>query len=309
VTGTDGSSPRRDADLGDDATAAAWARRRADRERELGTPHGWLSLTAYHWLPSRPTHLPGVPGLWWADESGAHLRPGGGGDLLLQGPDLHDGTYDGDVLEGGSVILGTFLPLTRGPATPERSEHAETARVAVELVRRTGRLAIRLRDPHARARLDFAGVPAFDHDPSWDVEVPVRLYADPFELVVGAARPGLVHRVRAVGEIDLTHGDRTVTLTLTGGPGGAPTLLFSDEAAEVAPWRVVRPELPVGLVPGATGTARLDLNGAVNLPFAFSGHGTCPAPPAGNHAPFAVTAGERALPPSPTTPSHHGDRS
>jgi len=295
MTVTDAPRLRRTTDQGADQGAVAWARRRADRERELAVPHGWLSLTAFHWLPARPEPLPGVPGLWLADDAGAHLRPGEATGPLVEGPDVRGGAFDGDVPEGGSTILGTFLPAGREPLAPGApDERAETATVAVELVRRTGRLAIRLRDPHARARLDFAGVPAFDHDPSWDLTAPVRLHAEPRDLVVGAARPGLVHRVRAVGELDLTRGDRTVTLVLTGGPGGAPTLLFSDEAAGVAPWRVVRPELPDGLVPGTSGTARLDLNGALNLPFAFGDHGTCPAPPPGNHVPFAVTAGERA---------------
>ncbi|MFE5291434.1 DUF1684 domain-containing protein [Isoptericola sp. NPDC056618] len=273
------------------------ARRRADRERALAAPHGWLSLAGFHWLPSRPEPLPGVPGLWLADAAGAHLRPGETGGPRVRGPEVVDGAYDGDVPEGGSVVLGTFLPSGREPvdgADPDHQQAGETAAVAIELVRRTGRLAIRLRDPHARTRLDFAGVPVFDHDLSWEVEAPVRLYDEPRELVVGAARPGLVHRLQAVGELDLTRGDRTVTLVLTGSPGGAPTLLFSDEAPGVAPWRVARPELRGSLTPGDTGVARLDLNHAVNLPYAFSDHGTCPAPPPGNHVPFAVTAGERA---------------
>jgi len=278
------------------------ARRRADRERELAAPHGWLSLAGFHWLPLRPEPLPGVPGLWLADDAGAHLRPGETDGPRVDGPELADGAYHGDVPEGGSVVLGTFLPAGREPVdgadadgqAAEGAPAGETAAVAIELVRRTGRLAIRLRDPHARTRLNFAGVPAFDHDPSWEVDAPVRLYDAPRALVVGAARPGLVHRLQAVGELDLTRGDRTVTLVLTGGPGGAPTLFFSDEAPGVAPWRVARPELPRSLTPGGSGVARLDLNDAVNLPYAFSDHGTCPAPPPGNHVPFAVTAGERA---------------
>ncbi|MEL7974833.1 DUF1684 domain-containing protein [Isoptericola sp. F-RaC21] len=289
-------APRvRPADPAADPAADSRARRRAARERELALPHGWLSLAGFHWLPSRPEPLPGVPGLWLADEAGAHLRPAEADGPLVQGPDVVAGAYDGDVPEGGSVQVGTFLPVGREPLDRAGDPTTgETAAVAIELVRRTGRLAIRLRDPHARARLDFAGVPAFDHDPSWDLEAPVRLYEAPRDVVVGAARPGLVHRLQAVGEVDLTRGDRTVTLLLTGAPGAAPTLLFSDEAPGVAPWRTARPELPEGLAPGATGVARLDLNDALNLPYAFSDHGTCPAPPPGNHVPFAVTAGERS---------------
>ena len=296
-----------DDELAADQGADVRARRRADRERELAAPHGWLSLAGFHWLPSRPEPVPGVPGLWLADDVGAHLRPGEADGPRVQGPGVADGAFDGDVPEGGSVVVGTFLPAGREPvdaaaAPGERAAQdatagetaGETAAVAIELVRRTGRLAIRLRDPHARARLDFAGVPVFAHDPSWALEAPVRLYDAPREVVVGAARSGLVHRLQAVGELDLTRGDRRVTLVLTGGPGGTPTLLFSDEAPGVAPWRVARPELPGSLAPGGSGVARLDLNDALNLPYAFSDHGTCPAPPPGNHVPFAVTAGERA---------------
>jgi uncharacterized protein (DUF1684 family) len=36
----------------------------------------------------------------------------------------------------------------------------------------------------------------------------------------------------------------------------------------------------------------LDFNRAVNLPCAFTDFATCPLPPAGNHLPFEVTAGE-----------------
>ncbi|MFI2102235.1 DUF1684 domain-containing protein [Isoptericola sp. NPDC019693] len=275
------------------------ARGRADRERELAAPHGWLSLAGFHWLPSRPAPLPGVPGLWFADDTGAHLRPGGADGPRIEGRGISDGAFDGDVPEGAGVVLGTFLPVGREPlgrdgGPSDDGPVGETAAVAVELFRRTGRLAIRLRDPHARARLDFAGVPVFAHDPSWELEVPVRLYDTPHEVVVGAARRGLVHRLRAVGELDLNRDGRTVTLLLTAGPGGAPSLLFSDEAPGAAPWRVVRPDVPESLTPGTAGVARLDLNDAVNLPYAFSEHGTCPAPPPGNHVPFAVTAGERS---------------
>ena len=38
----------------------------------------------------------------------------------------------------------------------------------------------------------------------------------------------------------------------------------------------------------------IDFNRAVNLPFAFTEFGTCPAPVPGNDLPLAVTAGELA---------------
>lgn len=254
------------------STAAAHAAWRAAREDDLRTPHGWLSLVAYLDVPHTPTPLGAVPGRWWVD--GGRVHHAVGADVTTH-----------DVDEAGSQVVTTYLPSGRRPAAPG----AETAEVAVELVRRTGRHALRLRDPQAAARTSFTGVPVFAHDASWVLDAPVRWHAEPRQVVVGAARPGLVHRTTVVGEVDVTREGRTATLALTGGPGGAVALLFSDEAADVAPWRV----LQVGTPDAGATTVRLDLNRAVNLPYAFSDHGTCPAPVPGNHLPFAVTAGER----------------
>ncbi|UJP40047.1 DUF1684 domain-containing protein [Cellulomonas palmilytica] len=249
---------------------ADWATWHEARERDLATPHGWLTLVAYLDLPSTPTALADVPGLWWADEDGAHHAR----TADLSGATTHV------VAEAGSQVVQTYTPQGRTGADAD---------VAVELVRRTGRYAIRLRDPRAAALRDFDGVPTFPYDASWVLDVPVRWYDEPRAAVVGAARPGLVHHVSVVGEVDLERDGRTVTLRLTGGKGGAPALLFTDEAPGLAPWRIVFPE------PSADrSTVRLDLNRALNLPYAFSDFGTCPAPLEGNHVPFAVAAGERA---------------
>lgn len=255
---------------------AEWAQWHAARERELATPHGWLTLVAYLQLPSDPTAFDGVPGVWWADEDGAHHKasadePGAGSTHVVP--------------EAGSSIVQTYVPEGRTGAEAE---------VAVELVRRTGRYALRLRDPRAAARAAFTGVPTFPYDASWVLDVPVRWYDEPRAEVVGAARPGLIHRTSVIGEVDLERDGRTVTLQLTGGKGGSAALLFTDEAADLAPWRVLTVELPSDGTSSAPETVRLDLNRAINLPFAFSDHGTCPAPVPGNHVPFAVTAGERA---------------
>jgi len=251
------------------APALAWATWHADRERSLATPHGWLSLVGYHWLPSRPAALADVPGEWWVDDAGAHRRVDG---------ETASFALDDD----GSTTAGRYLPAGRArTADPDESE------VAVELVRRTGRYAVRLRDPQAPGRTRFGGVPTFPYDDAWVLDAPARWFDAPRTVVVGAARVGLVHAALVIGEVDVERDGRVTTLAVTAGHGSA-TLLFSDEAPGVAPWRV----LWLGDVQGQP-TVRLDLNRTLNLPYAFSDHGTCPAPVPGNHLPFAVTAGER----------------
>ena len=109
-------------------------------------------------------------------------------------------------------------------------------------------------------------------------------------MTVGAAQHGLVHHVRLVGEIDVERDGVRHTLRLSNGhQPGQVTVLFSDEAQDLAPWRVVT----VDVADPTAGTLRIDLNRTLNLPYAFSDFGTCPAPVEGNHLPFAVTAGER----------------
>ncbi len=54
----------------EDTLAAEWAIWHAEREEALRAPHGWLSVTALHWLTPEPTRYPGIPGLWSSGEAG-----------------------------------------------------------------------------------------------------------------------------------------------------------------------------------------------------------------------------------------------
>ncbi|GCD19155.1 hypothetical protein CTKZ_07170 [Cellulomonas algicola] len=265
-----------------------WAAWHAERERVLVTPHGWLTPVALLWLRAQRRTLPGVPGLWWADDAGAHVLAvddDGLVDPADAGTTLR-GERAWEVVEDGSAVVARFLPAGRDPlAAPDDVE------VVVELIRRTGRYALRLRDPQAATRARFTGVPTHPYDESWVLDAPVRWYDAPQRVVVGAAQPGLVHDATLVGEVDVERGGVTRTLRLVGAPGKeGVALLFSDEADDVAGWRVLHAARPAAGAP----TIRLDLNRTLNLPYAFTDFGTCPSPVLGNHLPFAVEAGERA---------------
>ena len=255
-----------------------WQQWRQDRGTELAAPHGWLSLTALHFLPTEPTEFAGIPGRWSASELGAHLQitpdedftPCTGADPATE--------YTWDVAEAQSLIIGSYLPVGREPAD----------QVHIELARRTRRLLIRTRDPLAPARTAFTGlVPSFDYSAQWVHTVPVSWYDQPRAVVVQAAQAGLEHHLTAVGEVSLPDGASTAKLQLVGAAPGAPAqLLFTDGRGPQLPWRVVTAQ-PVG-----ADQVEIDFNRAANLPFAFSDFGTCPAPVAGNALPYPVTAGE-----------------
>ncbi|NKY40316.1 DUF1684 domain-containing protein, partial [Cellulomonas septica] len=191
-----------------------------------------------------------------------------------------------EVVEDGSTVVARYLPAGRDPLAA-----SDEVEVAVELIKRTGRYALRLRDPQAATRARFTGVPTYPYDASWVLDAPVCWYDAPQRVVVGAAQPGLVHDATLVGEVDVERGGATRTLRLVGAPGkDGVALIFSDEADDVAGWRVLHAVRPAAGAP----TIRLDLNRALNLPYAFTDFGTCPSPVLGNHLPFAVEAGERA---------------
>ncbi len=295
--------------LATDAAETAWQAWRAARAAGLAKPRGVLSLTAHHWLGSEPAHLDGVPGLWWADDDGAHVTadgdvPSADGDaaVLLDAETLLPvaGTRTVVVAEAGSAV--PYLVGGPGAATPDA---AGASLVGVELALRTGRYLLRTRDPQAPARAAFvaagedAAVPAFAFDAAQVRDLPVRWYPEPRADVVDGAKPGLVHHVSVVGEVEL---DGT-TLGVVAGHRGGATLAFTDRADGTPEWRAVHvPEADVAAsraaaVPGTggalEGTLRVDLNRATAYPSHFNDHGTCPRPLAGNDLPFAVEAGEK----------------
>src|SRR5664279_2246074 len=85
----------------------AWTAWHADRERELATPHGWLSLTGFSWLTPTPTALLSLPGRWSANGVTAVLQAAPSDRLVLasgqhQG-DPVDGTDEAAVPEAGAL--------------------------------------------------------------------------------------------------------------------------------------------------------------------------------------------------------------
>lgn len=131
-----------------------WQQWHSARERALATPHGWLSLTSFHWLPHLPSALSPLPGSFSVDDGHAILTAGVDDGYALLGDEDGlrvpvDGRIRAQVAEAKSL------------------EWLSLGQVIVELALRGGRYCIRTRDPQARTRLAFTGVRAFDVDEKW----------------------------------------------------------------------------------------------------------------------------------------------
>jgi uncharacterized protein (DUF1684 family) len=248
-----------------------WQTWHAARERDLNTDYGWLTVTAFDWLPSAPTALNGIPGKWWADGEGAHVTADG--ELSLGGEPVH-GTVSASVPKAGSLswlLYGDRL---------------------AELVLRGGRYAIRQRDPRAATRHAFTGVPTYPLDNGWVVKAYYTPYVAPTRVEVSTARDDLRQHVTAVGTVHVALGGTAYELVATAAGDGRLNLSFHDKTngEETAPWRTVTTG-PVG----RDGSVLIDFNRTINLPFAFTAYGTCPAPVPGNRLGLAVTAGEKKV--------------
>jgi len=248
-----------------------WSTWHAAREQDLNTDYGWLSIVGFDWLGPEPTALSGLPGEWWVADGRAHVSVDG--SLTLNGAPVV-GTVSATVAEAGSLswlFFGNRL---------------------VELVLRGGRYAVRQRDPGAATRQGFAGVPTYPLDPEWVVRGWYTPYGAPERVEVSTARDDLRQHVTAVGTVHLALGGAAYELVATGASDGRLSLSFHDgtNGSETAPWRTVT----TGVVE-ADGSVLIDFNRAINLPFAFTAFGTCPAPVTGNQLGLPVTAGEKKV--------------
>ncbi|WP_214402342.1 DUF1684 domain-containing protein [Pseudonocardia lacus] len=240
------------------------------REEELRAPHGWLSLTALHWLGPDAAAFPDVPGRW---------RATGDGGVEL--------TADGEVSVDGEPVRGT-VRLEPVDGLPGVLVAAGERRI--EVVRRTDGYALRVRDPQAPTRTTFDGVPAFPVDAAWVVEGRFEPYPEPRRITVGAVVDGLSHFPTALGVVRFAVGGAEQELLALTGKGAGLRLHFRDATSGTSTYGGGR-TLVVD-EPDARGRVRIDFNRTVNLPCAFTAYATCPLPPAENRLTVALEAGE-----------------
>lgn len=260
----------------DAATAsAAWQEFRARRDRSLAAPHGVLAQVGLHWVDpdAGQQTFEGLPGAWRLVEDRLEVSWEGDAVELLVDPAQVEVTAEG----------GRRQALLLAPGDVRLADVGED--VQVDVIRRGGRTGLRVLDPAAPRRTGFSAVPTYPHAPEFVLTGTFR--AEPSEVTVGSALPWLEQQLPSPGIVNVEIDGESVELVLT----GESSLLFTDETSgtDSADWRVVGVELDGD-------SARIDLHRAVNFPAAFSSWATCPRPPAGNHLPVEVRAGEKRVP-------------
>ncbi len=256
----------------------AWYAWHAEREERLRAPHGWLSLTALHWLTPEPSTVAGLPGRWSATPDGVRITAVAADGLVVR----DDGPIE------GTVVLH--------PVDGQPGVLVDAAERVVEIARRTDSHALRVRDPQAPTRTGFTGVPAFEVDERWLLDTRFEPYATPRPLPVEAVVAGLQHFPTALGVVRFTVDGTEHELVALAGRAGGLSLHFRDATSGDTTYPGGR---TVAVADPVDGRIEVDMNRLVNLPCAFTDFATCPLPPAGNLLAVAVEAGER----SPLRPS------
>jgi len=263
-----------------------WQRFRANRNKALATPHGWLTLTSLQWLEDAPAAVDRAPGLWSTDGAGATKGttafltavPSDGLTLVETGEKV-DGTVSAVLADEESLMWVQF----GGP---------DGDQVVVELAMRGGRYAIRTRDAASPVFTEFDGVPTFPYNPDWEVTGRFEPYPAPVDVPIGTANPLVDGVHRSVGEVvfRLPGSSHEFRLQAEEEKLGALTVTFHDEtnADTTDEWRKL--SLPR---PRPDGSVVLDFNRAINYPSAFTPYGTCPMPVKNNSLDIRVEAGEK----------------
>lgn len=253
--------------------ADEWRAWHAAHEEQRASAHGFLAVTSLRWLGAEPERFPDAPGAWHTGPDGVVVELGEDESLVVDGATV-TGRHSFGVLPERGGVTASF-----GDAV-------------VEVAKRGGADILRPRHPDSPRLAAYTGTPAYDPDPHWAVTGRFEPYAEPVDTTVGSVVEGLEHVYAAVGEVAVELDGREHRLVAF--PGFTPDsllVLFRDLTSGVTTYPAVR-SLSLAS-PASDGTVAADFNRAVNLPCAYTPYATCPLPPAQNHLPVAVEAGEK----------------
>jgi uncharacterized protein (DUF1684 family) len=254
------------------AFAEEWEQWHTEHEGIIGARHGFLSITNIHWLSPERQRFEDAPGSWSTGPDGISVELGEGEHLVVD----------------GETRIGVF---SFGVLAERASCMAYWDDEALEVAKRCGYDLVRPRHPGNPLREAYRGTPAFPPDPMWELTGRFSPFDLPQPTTVGAAVEGLEHVYHAVGRVDFSVGGEEFGLiAFPGHKEGTLLLLFTDATSGVTTYGANR-SVVVGPV-AEDATVTVDFNRSVNLPCAYTDLATCPLPPAGNHLPVAVEAGE-----------------
>ncbi|MFM7057282.1 MAG: DUF1684 domain-containing protein [Planctomycetota bacterium] len=260
---------------------------REQRERQLRSADGWLAVTGLHWLQD------------------GRIRFGSAGDCEIRLSQDSSPPYAGTLTVDKGLVLFTAVagaplklndrPASKGilsldspAAEADSSDRLAIGSSTLQLLRRTGQLALRVRDSNSHLIDDFPGERWYP--PNRAYEVPARFIpAEPGTLLEFRNVRGAALKDELAGTVEFELGGRAFRLQATSDRPGTLFIVFRDETSGQQTWpggRFLSLELPTDNSP-----LFLDFNRAYNPPCAYNPHTLCPLPPRENALPISIPVG------------------
>jgi uncharacterized protein (DUF1684 family) len=259
---------------------------RAQRERKLTSPDGWLAVAGLFWLHDGvtvvgsdpksdvvlPTRAPGRAGTLHVQSGAVTFEPANGVKATISGKPATKGAPGAAALK---------------PDTDDHPDVLQIGSITLTIIKRMDRIGLRLRDPDAATRRNFTGLKWFPPSQIWRVNAKWVAYAQPRKIKITNIL-GMTDEEPSPGYAEFSINGKTLRLEPVEDDGQL-SFMFKDATSgnkTYAPGRFLDTAMP------KDGMVVLDFNQAYNPPCAYIAFATCPLPPRQNTLPIAVEAGE-----------------
>jgi hypothetical protein len=266
---------------------------RVERAKNLQAPEGWLSLIGLNWLNEGDNSFGAVEGNLFqiSAKVPAHIAV-----LRLQKGTLRllppaEGFPKELKLDGKPASEATLLA-----DDAQNPSKLTIGTVAIIIIHRDERYALRVKDTQAPSRSTFHGLSWYAPDEHYRIHAKWIPYTPPKILDIPTIL-GTVSKLPAPGVAEFTIEGRTVRLEPVLESPDSKELFFilRDTTSKTTTYgggRFLYTELPDHGV-AQPGDVVLDFNRLINPPCAFTAFATCPLPPMQNRLPVAISAGEK----------------
>jgi uncharacterized protein (DUF1684 family) len=259
---------------------------RQQREARLKAEDGWLAVAGLFWLDEGENRFGSGP-------DNAIVLPAGAAPTLAGTFELRQGKV-GVRVEPGVTLTAAGQPVTAMALRsddPGPPDVLRLGRLTLQVIARSGKYGIRMKDPESEARRTFAGLQWFSIRDELRLEARFVPWPAPRTIAIPNVL-GQVNDLPSPGYAEFTLAGQRLRLEPVIEEPGAEELffIFRDQTAGKETYPAGR--FLYAPVP-KDGKVVLDFNKAYSPPCAFTAFATCPLPPPQNRLPVRIEAGEK----------------
>ncbi|MDT5269168.1 MAG: uncharacterized protein QOH49_1354 [Acidobacteriota bacterium] len=261
---------------------------KAKRLTNLKSEDGWLTLIGLFWLKEGENRF-------GSDPTNEIVLPDGKTPALAGTLRLAAGKVTLEAKPDAKITLKGQPVTTLELKSDEDGEPTvlELGSLSFHVVKRGERLGLRVKDRENPARAEFKGTDYYPADRKWVVNARFEPYQPPKQVPILNVL-GMETEETSPGTLAFEVDGRPYKLEALKEKGEEQFfIIFADQTSGKETYRAGR--YLYADPPGTDGVVRLDFNKAYSPPCAFTRYATCPLPPAQNHLPLRVEAGERYL--------------